>query len=102
MLTIKIPVRASIKLAIGIIEASSFAEGLTVALRGTLKKCPGSTHWHWKRPGAKGTLEVTLWPQGQVVLLSVQASRDAPWIREILPRLEAALRAELRGTGCPE
>jgi hypothetical protein len=39
--------------------------GLMRAMKDTLGKYPGCIHWHYKKKGVSGTLEVTLWlPRG--------------------------------------
>jgi hypothetical protein len=65
--------------------------GLTVTMRDTLRGYPGCTHWHVKRGRERGVLEVTLWPAGRRLWLSVHQNRNAPWIDAALP----ALRDEL-------
>lgn len=60
------------------LESTAGGLGL-VATRTSLSKYPGSLHWHFKRPGEKGTLEATWWPKGQRLWLSVHEGRSAPW-----------------------
>src|SRR4051812_5633051 len=71
------------------IERAVRAEGLSIASIGTLRSYPGCTHWHVKHGDARGTLEITLWPRGGRLWLKVQAGRAAPWINDVLPRLQA-------------
>ncbi len=50
----------------------SFAEDLNLQhLRGILRTYPGSKHWHFQKPGERGTLEATLWPARNQVWFSV-------------------------------
>ncbi len=74
-----------------LIEEVADHYGLQVRMRGTLRTYPGSQHWHFHKPGERGTLEITLWPAGKRVWFSVQAGRRAGWIAEILPRMKAWL-----------
>lgn len=71
------------------IEECCAREGLKQKLRGGLAKYPGSTHWHYQRPGARGTLEITLW-RGRI-WISIQSGRTGDWIEEIASRLEHAI-----------
>jgi hypothetical protein len=79
------------------IERAIAAAGLRIAMKGTLRTYPGSTHWHLKCGRETGTLELTMWPAGSRVWCSVQAGRRAAWIdREVLaivPALESAIRS---------
>jgi hypothetical protein len=63
--------------------------GLQILKRGTLRTYPGSQHWHIYKPGERGTLEVTIWPEGKRVWFSVQSRRCAKWIAVIVPQLKA-------------
>lgn len=63
--------------------------GLVIRMRGTLRTYPGSEHWHIYKPGARGTLEVTIWPEGKRAWFSVQSRRRAEWIVDIVPQLKA-------------
>ncbi|HLV98591.1 MAG TPA: hypothetical protein VKT82_07940 [Ktedonobacterales bacterium] len=67
------------------------SSGLKMRMRGTLHTYPGSLHWHFEKPGERGTLEVTLWPARQRLWLSVQAGRRARWIEDALPHIKAQL-----------
>lgn len=69
--------------------------GLLVTLRGTLKKFPGSTHWHLKRGRESGTLEVTLWPEQRRAWFTEQHGRVAPWIDAEIVRLGDEMRRVL-------
>ena len=73
------------------VEAALHRRGLRLTMKGTLKTCPGSTHWHYKLGREPGTLELTLWPAKQRLWISVQAGRTAPWIEEVLPALQHEL-----------
>src|SRR5262249_46642896 len=64
METIEIPWRIGHDPAIfpALIERAVADAGL-LSSRLELRSYPGATHWHIKRPAAKGTLELTYWPQ---------------------------------------
>jgi hypothetical protein len=66
---------------------------LELASRGTLKKYPGCIHWHCRRAGSKGTLEITLWPLKNRVWFKIQSGRRAAWIDELIPSLKRTLEA---------
>lgn len=63
-----------------LLEAIATELGLVVRLRSTLATYPGSIHWHFQRPGERGTLELTWWPSGGRLWLKVHPMRSAPWI----------------------
>lgn len=67
--------------------------GLIRALKDTLAKYPGCIHWHYKKKGVSGTLEVTLWPSKRQLWLTVQEGRRADWIEEELPEVRRRLTA---------
>ena len=76
-----------------IIEACCTAEGLRVSLKSSLKKFPGSKHWHFKLCDNPGTLEITLWQRR--ILCSVRKGRTAPWIERVLPKVCQSVEARL-------
>ncbi len=78
-----------------LIEEAAENNGLQIRLRGTLRIYPGSQHWHFQKPGERGTLEVTFWPAGNRVWFSVQAGRRAVWIAEIIPLMKAWIERQL-------
>ncbi len=78
-----------------LIEAAAENNGLQIRMRGTLRTYPGSQHWHFQKPGERGTLEVTLLSAGNRVWFSVQAGRRAVWIAEILPLMKAWIERQL-------
>jgi hypothetical protein len=80
-----------------VIDEAIVLEGLHVALRGSLKKYPGCVHWHVRRPGAAGTLEITLWRQQHRAWFTIQDGRRAPWIDGAVCRLLTSLQERLRG-----
>jgi hypothetical protein len=74
------------------VEATAAAEGLVPTMKGTLAGYPGCIHWHWKRGAERGVLEVTLWPSGRRLWLSIHANRSGAWTGEAAERLRAALQ----------
>jgi hypothetical protein len=76
-----------------IIETVSRAHGLSVTMKATLAKYPGSIHWHFKKGRDRGTLEVTLWPREHRLWFSMQDGRRAEWVTETAQRIKAELEA---------
>jgi len=66
-------------------------------MKGAQASFLGSIHWHYKRKGQKGTLELTLYAAERRLWAQVQEGRKAPWIDEELPRLQRAIERELKG-----
>ena len=77
------------------IDAAIAQCGLGITLRDTLKKYPGSIHWHLKLGRKSGILEVTLWPEQHRAWFSVQSGRRAPWIADEISRLDELIRLRL-------
>jgi hypothetical protein len=78
-----------------IIESACAAEGLRLTLKGTLKAYPGCIHWHYKRGGEAGTLEITLWKSTPRLWFKVSDSRQGTWIDEAIARLIANIQQKL-------
>ena len=78
-----------------LIEGAADHYGLQIHMRGSLRTYSGSKHWHFQKPGERGTLEVTLWSAGNRVWFSVQAGRRAVWIAEILPLIKEWIERHL-------
>ena len=72
-------------------------EGLVVGIFTTLRQYPGSVHWHWRKEGTKGVLEVTAWEKKRLLYLKIQSGRNAPWVEPCAERLQEALAAALGG-----
>jgi hypothetical protein len=92
-----LPARAAPAAVERALEAACPAHGLRLVRQGTLKTYPGSTHWHFKLGQARGTLEITYWPQQRRAWFKVAAGRRAAWIESAIARLGRATRARLRG-----
>ena len=71
---------------IALVERAAVEAGLSIS-RATLRTYPGSTHWHLKRPGEMGTLELTYWPRAGRLWFAVHANRQAGWIALAIARL---------------
>jgi len=95
---IAVPESADFRRVSGKVESCCRRLGLVVGMKAELRKHPGSTHWHYKRPKQSGTLEITVWPSERRVWITVQDGRRAEWIEEIMPalgrELELAFRAK--------
>jgi hypothetical protein len=86
---------AQLKHAGAAIESACSAEGLEIGMKGTLASFPGSTHWHFRRPGERGTLEITLFPSQKRIWAQIQDGRRAPWIDACLVNIKDALERKL-------
>lgn len=71
--------------------------GLRVTSDGSLRIYPGSRHWHLKSQNRSGTLEITLWPQGNRFWVTYHSNRVGDgWV--VRAALEMAARlAEVLG-----
>jgi len=83
-----------------VVEREAGSLGLTTRLKTVLAKYPGSTHWHFARPGERGTLEVTYWPGQSRCWISVHVNRRGAWIPEAAETMRARMAHAFRaGTG---
>ena len=98
ILKIAVPPHADLAVAEVLVERVCQTEGLTVASKSSLRSFPGSVHWHLKKEGEKGVLELTLWPAKRRLWASVHANRAGGWTDDALGRvgleLGRALAAE--------
>ncbi len=74
---------ASLEDVLSIIELWINRNDLSHADPVELRTFPGSLHWHLRRSGISGTLELTVWPAQRRIWMSRRANRDAPWIGEL-------------------
>ena len=58
-----------------LIEEVAARYGLQITLTTTLRSYPGSQHWHLRKPGQRGTLEITCWQKGRRAWLAVHTNR---------------------------
>ena len=91
----KVPAGITDQAVVAAIEMTCRETGLTLALKSDLASNPGSTHWHYKKGPAAGTLEITYWPQEGRAWFAVQARRGAAWIGAKVPNLKSAIEAGL-------
>jgi hypothetical protein len=88
---VPLPPDVDLATATSALEAGCAAEGLQLVRRGTLARYPGSLHWHLRQRPARGTLELTLWPDRRRLWLSVQDGRRAAWTEAAMAGLTARL-----------
>jgi hypothetical protein len=69
------------------IDQAVIDTGLHVTMRSSLRKFPGSVHWHVKRAGESGTLEITFWPQQRRAWFSIRNGRQSEWIEKSMKAL---------------
>jgi len=91
-----VPKNCGLSKARRLIQKVCAQRGLQLAMKGTLASYPGSTHWHFKQPNQKGTLELTLFQPARRIWARVQDGRRAAWIDAELPRLKRAIERELK------
>ncbi len=59
------------------------------------RRYPGNRHWHLKRdPGESGCLDVTYWPDGPLMWISIRNSEPA-WVHDAGQHLGPALERHL-------
>ena len=75
------------------IEDRSQALGLSVTMKTTAAKFPGSIHWHLKKGRERGTLEITLWPSQKRCWFSMQDGRKGDWVMDAARQLKEQLEA---------
>ncbi len=92
---ISIPLQMDLSQAEQIIEQCCIVEGLSVSLKVSLAKYPGCIHWHLKREGQRGTLEITLWVSARRIWFSIHTGRTGDWIEETVTRLKEDLERDL-------
>ena len=92
---VRVPRGADLKGGVPLVERLCSEEGLEKKVRTELRTYPGSTHWHYSRKPSSGTLEITMWPEGARIWLSVHENREGPWTRETARRLAKALEKGL-------
>lgn len=72
------------------LEQAARVLGLQVQ-RHALKSLPPNIHWHLKKPGMVGVLEVTFLTETKEAWLSVHSNRQASWIEGAVKDLLDAL-----------
>lgn len=92
---ISVPTSIDWPAAILMIEGCCVNSRLLVIQRSSLAKYPGCTHWHFKRPKEKGTLELTVWPDQGKAWFIHRANRSAAWMDGAISQLVPIIEAEL-------
>ncbi len=92
---VRVPQQSDLSRAVQLVEDLCASEGLSVTMRGSLKKYPTSLHWHFKKGRDKGTLEITFWRKAGRLWFSVDRGRTAGWIAGSVQRLRVKLEQEL-------
>jgi hypothetical protein len=90
MIDIPLPAGHDPAALLALIERSVADAGL-LADRRELRSYPGAVHWHIRRLGAQGTLELTYWPRMGKLWFAVHANRRAEWIAPAIDDLTARL-----------
>jgi hypothetical protein len=80
------------------IESTCLAEGLQVGLKTSVASVPGSVHWHFKRPGERGILEITSSLPDRRIWAQIQSGRRADWIEPCLERVRIKLEQALKNS----
>jgi hypothetical protein len=78
-----------------LVESICTEEGLKVGMKSTLASFPGSIHWHFKKRGERGTLEITFYPPTRRLWASIQAGRRADWIEPCLDKIKTEIENRL-------
>ncbi|MEM9709027.1 MAG: hypothetical protein AAF871_09555 [Pseudomonadota bacterium] len=99
-LDIVLPDTLNIRLVPTVVEEVCASANLHETMKSTLKKFPGCVHWHFKKEGEKGILEVTWWPREDAaqlsrLWLSVHGNRTADWIQQIKPQIKTMIEVSL-------
>jgi hypothetical protein len=84
----EIPDSVSISSMDAAIEIFCEHEGLEISLKSTLATYPGSVHWHFRKPGERGTLEITSYAAGKRIWAKIQNGRRAEWIEPTLTKIK--------------
>ncbi len=92
---VEVPKQSELRSIAEIVERACLAEGLTLTLKGTLKKYPHSLHWHFKQGKSRGTLEVTWWEEQQRLWFKLAAGRMGQWTVPAADRLKARIQQTL-------
>lgn len=94
MVQVDVPLNHELKLelAANAVAAAAEAMGMLVSAESSLAKHRNSLHWHLKRQGCSGTLEVTLTEAPRRLWASYHSDRlGGGWVQEAAPQLAAAL-----------
>ena len=92
----RVPAKFAPRRAEKIIERVAQEFDLIEGMKSPRARFPGSIHWHYKKKGERGTLELTLWPAEKKIWAQVQDGRKADWIFEELPQIRRTIEVALR------
>ncbi|MEP7189028.1 MAG: hypothetical protein ABI901_07565 [Roseiflexaceae bacterium] len=99
MQTLDIPLPSDhSQLALPALIERTIAEAGLLAERHALRSYPGATHWHIRRLGTNGTLELTYWPTQSRLWFAIHANRRAEWIAPVRDDLMARIMQVFRST----
>lgn len=70
--------------------------GLSITLKTTSAKFPGSIHWHLKKGRERGTLEATVWPSQSKLWFSMQDGRRGDWVMDAAHQMKEQMERSLR------
>jgi len=76
-----------------IVDGFCREQALSITMKTTLSKYPGSIHWHIRSRSARGTLELTLWPQRGRAWFSMQDGRKGEWVMITAHRMKQTMEA---------
>ena len=92
---VEIEVKPVPQSAAAAISTAAAAMGLEIAVETSLKSLPGSLHWHLRRKGRTGTVEVTWLPSEQRMWVAYHANRLGDgWVKVTAPELATRLAAK--------
>jgi len=92
METINIPLASNhSQIAMLTLIEQAISDAGLLADRLELRSYPGATHWHIRRLGTKGTLELTYWPMQSRLWFAIHANRRAEWIAPAIDDLMARM-----------
>ncbi len=74
-----------------VLQAACQQLGLQTGPRRMLAGYPGSLHWHVRRMGMRGTLEISFVPEPVRLWLAVHANREGEWIEDALHELPSRI-----------
>jgi hypothetical protein len=63
----------------------------------TLAQYPSCIHWHFKRGGGRGKLEVTYWPDRNKACLACPSGREADWIGPVIYEFRSLVKMRAVG-----
>ncbi|UFT99753.1 hypothetical protein KO561_01900 [Radiobacillus kanasensis] len=74
---------------------------LIISSKTTLLSKKGSYHWHLKKDGEKGVLEITYWPSKSKLLVEIARNRMADWNVSIIEEMTEAFANTFQGQAQP-